>query len=143
MEREFAELDVARARIVKPIRVLFVLSFMNGRSLVGGRNTAAAGMIRLAGALNAAEDIEGYKTMTDEAIASAAPDVVLMMQNGDHHVAPEVLFGSPAFAATPAAKTNALVAVDGLLLLGFGPRTPEAARILIKAFYPNLSPVGQ
>ncbi len=141
--QKFAEVDALRVAIVKPVRVLFVLSYTNGRALVGGRNTTAAGMIKLAGAVNAAEEVEGYKPMTDEAIVAAAPDVVLVMQNGDHHISAETLFASPAFSTTPAAKSNALVAVDGLLLLGFGPRTPDAARLLIKAFYPNLPPAGQ
>lgn len=137
--KKFAELDANRAAITKPIRVLFVLSFANGRALVGGRGTTAAGMIELAGAVNAAEDIDGYKPMTDESIVAAAPDVVLMMQNGDHHISAEALFASAAFHMTPAAKANAVVAIDGLLLLGFGPRTPDAVRLLINAFYPDLS----
>ncbi|WP_245412147.1 heme/hemin ABC transporter substrate-binding protein [Methylocella silvestris] len=135
----FAALDALRARIIKPVRALFVLSFANGRTLVGGRNTSAASMLALAGAVNAAEDVDGYKPMTDEAIASAAPDVVLMMKNGDHRIDAETVFASPAFALTPAAKTRALVALDGLFLLGFGPRTPDAARALIEAFYPSLA----
>lgn len=140
---EFKALASERALISKPVRVLFVLSFSNGRSLVGGRNTAAAGMIELAGAINAAAGVDGYKTMTDEAITAAAPDFVLMMQNDEHHVDPQALFSSDAYAATPAAKSKALVTADGLLLLGFGPRTPEAARMLIKALYPDLAPAHQ
>jgi iron complex transport system substrate-binding protein len=136
--QNFARLDALRAAISKPVRVLFVLSFANGRTLVGGRGTTAAGIIKLAGAVNAAEDVEGYKPMTNESIVAAAPDVVLTMRNGDHLISSETLFASPAFSMTPAAKSNALVAVDGLLLLGFGPRTPDAARLLIKAFYPDL-----
>lgn len=143
VSQKFAAVDAVRAAITKPVRVLFVLSFANGRALVGGHGTTAAGMIKLAGAINAAEDVEGYKPMTDEAIVASAPDVVLTMQNGDHHFDAETLFASPAFRMTPAAKTNALVAVDGLLLLGFGPRTPDAAHILIEAFYPDLLPAGQ
>ncbi|WP_244406250.1 heme/hemin ABC transporter substrate-binding protein [Methylocella silvestris] len=135
----FAALEGLRARITKPVRALFVLSFANGRTLVGGRNTSAASMLALAGAVNAAEDVDGYKPMTDEAIASAAPDFVLMMKNGDHHVDAETVFASPAFALTPAARTRALLALDGLFLLGFGPRTPDAARELIEAFYPSLA----
>jgi iron complex transport system substrate-binding protein len=141
--QDFARLEALRAAIAKPVRVLFVLSFANGRTLVGGRGTTAAGIIKLAGAVNAAEEIEGYKPMTDEAIVAAAPDAVLTMQNGDHHISSETLFASPAFSMTPAAKSNSLVAIDGLLLLGFGPRTPDAARLLINAFYPDLPSAGR
>ena len=43
----------------------------------------ADAMIRLAGGANAAEEIEGYKPMTDEGIIAAAPDVILKMNNGN------------------------------------------------------------
>lgn len=135
----FDTVAATRAKITKPVRVLFVLSLQNGRSLVGGRNTAADGMIGLAGAVNAAGDIDGYKPMTDEAIAAAAPDVVLTMQNGGHQISADTVFALPAYATTPAAKSRALVSMDGLFLLGFGPRTPDAALALIHALYPTLA----
>jgi iron complex transport system substrate-binding protein len=43
----------------------------------------------------------------------------------------------PAFAETPAAKQKRLTTMDGLYLLGFGPRTPLAARDLMAAIYPE------
>lgn len=116
-------------------RVLFVLSLQNGRALVGGRKTAADAMIALAGATNAAEAVEGYKPLTDEGIISAAPDAILMMSHTNHAAAADEVFSRAAFAATPAARTRALVVMDGLYLLGFGPRTPDAARDLMTAVY--------
>lgn len=136
----FAELAVLRGSIAKPRRVLFVLSVQNGRVMVGGRNSAADAIIRHAGAVNVADGVEGYKTMTDEAIMAGAPDVVLMMShNVNHATAPDALFAMPAFAETPAARQKRLVAMDGLYLLGFGPRTPAAARDLMAAIYPEAS----
>ena len=40
------------------------------------------------------------------------------------------LFAHPAIAGTPAAQTHSVVRMDGLLLLGFGPRVGEAVRTL-------------
>jgi iron complex transport system substrate-binding protein len=132
----FRELDDLRGRLRQKRRVLFVLSLQNGRALVGGRNSSADGIIALAGAENAAAAIEGYKPMTDEAIIAAAPDMVLMMSNGgNHRTTAEELFALPAFSQTPAAATKRLVHMDGLYLLGFGPRTPMAARDLMAAIY--------
>jgi len=37
----------------------------------------------------------------------------------------------PAFSATPAAANRSLIGIDGLYLLGFGPRSPDAARDLM------------
>ena len=48
-------------------------------------------------------------------------------------------FAVPALAATPAAADKALTVMDGLYLLGFGPRMPDAARDLAAAFYPSLA----
>ena len=136
----FAELATLRSGIAKPRRVLFVLSVQNGRVMVGGRNSSADAIIRHAGAVNVADGIEGYKTMTDEAIMAGAPDVVLMMShNVNHATSPDALFAMPAFAETPAARQKRLIAMDGLYLLGFGPRTPAAARDLMAAIYPEAS----
>ena len=138
VSQRFAELEEARKSIDKPVRVLFVLSLQNGRAMVGGRNSAADSILKLAGATNVGTAIEGYKPMTDEAIIASAPDVILMMSRGDHAMSPSDVFALPAFAATPAASNKALLSMDGNYMLGFGPRTPDAVRELMKAFYPSL-----
>ena len=115
-------------------RVLFVLSMQGGRILASGTGTAADGIIALAGGENAVTDYEGYKPLTDEAAIAAAPDVILMMdRGGDHGADDSTVFAHPGLAATPAAQNKALVRMDGLLMLGFGPRTPEAVRQLNSA----------
>ena len=134
----FDELATLRSGITKKKRILFLLSLQNGRAMVGGRNSSADGIIALAGGINVADAIEGYKPMTDEAIAAAAPDMVLMMRNSSaHNTTPDELFAMPAFSQTPAANGKRLVHMDGLYLLGFGPRTPMAARDLMAAIYPE------
>ncbi|QCK86929.1 hemin ABC transporter substrate-binding protein [Phreatobacter aquaticus] len=134
VEAHFAALKLERDRIASRKRILFVLSLQNGRATVGGRNSSADAIIRLAGGINAADNVEGYKPMTDEGIIAAAPDVVLVMaRGGDHALSAADVFRLPAFSATPAAAAAKLVAMDPLYLLGFGPRTPEAARDLMVA----------
>ncbi len=135
VERDFAALKREREALTAKKRVLFVLSLQNGRAIVGGKGSSADAIIAHAGAINAADAVEGYKPVTDEGIIQAAPDVVLMMRRGNHAAAPAEVFALPAFSATPAAASKALVTMDGLYLLGFGPRTPEAARDLMAAVY--------
>jgi iron complex transport system substrate-binding protein len=139
--RVSADLD-AIAQIRSPIgkrkRVMFVLSFANGRAMASGRGTAADGIIRMAGAVNAIDAYDGYKPLTDEAVIAARPDVVLAMRGGPGDLSAETIFAHPAFSATPAAKTRSFIAMDGLYLLGFGPRTARAARDLAAALYPSL-----
>ncbi len=128
----FAQLAKARDALGTTKRVLFVLSIQNGRVLVGGRNSSAAAIIALAGGINAAEGIEGFKPLSDEGLIAATPDVIVMMQRGDHAASPDDVFALPAFKALPAARTRALISMDGLYLLGFGPRTPDAAQDLMR-----------
>lgn len=134
---QFSALAARRAALAHPRRVMFVLSLQNGRPLVAGDATGAAAMIALAGGVNAGGAMQGYKPMSDEAVIAAAPDVVLMMDRGGQALTPDALFALPAFAATSAARTRALLVMDGLYLLGFGPRTPAAAADLLAALYPG------
>ena len=117
-------------------RVLFVLSTEGGKINASGTGTAADAIIRMAGGVNAVTAYEGYKQITDEAVGLAAPDVILMMtRGGSHGVDNDALFEMPAIRLTPAAQARAVVRMDGLLLLGFGPRTAEAVRDLNAALY--------
>jgi iron complex transport system substrate-binding protein len=138
-----ADLDAALADSAKRPeaerkRVLFILSAQGGKIMASGTNTAADGVIRLAGAVNAVGAFSGYKPLTDEAIIEAKPDVILMMDRaGEHSAAADDLFKQPALSLTPAAAKKALVRMDGLHLLGFGPRTASAVRELNAAIYGN------
>ena len=101
-----------------------------------GQNTAAEAILALAGADNALTGFDGYKPVTEEAVLAAAPDAILMMdRGGDHATAEADLWAMPALSGTPAAATGTLIRMEGLKLLGFGPRTPEAAQALHDALY--------
>jgi len=134
------QIEAAKARAQEhggaPSRVLFVLSAQGGRLMGAGDDTGAAAIIAMAGGVNALEGVTGYKPLSDEAAAAAAPDVILMMdRGGDHGASADELFALPALAVTPAAETRSLVQMDGLKLLGFGPRTGEAVSELAAALY--------
>lgn len=134
-----AELDAATALtagIDDRRRVLFVLSLQGGKVLASGTGTAADGMISLAGGVNAVSGFSGYKQLTDEAIIEARPEIIMMMaRGGDLDIAEAELFAVPALAATPAARNGKLVKMNGLYLLGFGPRTASAVRDLARSLY--------
>lgn len=135
-EIDLAVANASRAEGVRK-RVLFVLSTQGGRILASGTGTGADGIIQMSGALNAISEFEGYKPLTDEAAAAAAPDVILMMdREGNHASTDEELFTMPALSATPAAETKSVVRMNSLLLLGFGPRTAKAVTALNQALYP-------
>ncbi|EKF59581.1 ABC transporter substrate binding protein (hemin) [Agrobacterium albertimagni AOL15] len=118
-------------------KVLFALSLANGRVMAAGSESSADAMIRLAGGENAVSTISGYKPLTDEAVIAAAPDVILVMSGGAQHLTAEKAFELPALAATPAGANKAFLTMDGLYLLGLGPRAADAARDLNAMLYPE------
>ncbi len=134
-----AGLDAAAKRaaaITAQKRVLFILSLQGGAVMAGGEGTEAEGIIQLAGGINAATGFQGYRPMTDEAVLAAQPDVILMMdREGDLSISDADVLAQPALSQTPAATASAIVRMDGMLLLGFGPRTPEAAQALHDTLY--------
>lgn len=135
---DLAALDAMRRQVQRRIKVAFLLSLANDRPMVSGRDTAADGIIRMAGADNAFDDFAGYKLVNDEALIAAKPEAILVMQRGEHALSADTVFAQPALAMTPAAVRKNLVAMDGLYLLGFGPRTARAARDLAKRLYPEI-----
>lgn len=138
VEAGLSRLAVLRKGIGKPIRVIFLLSFVSGKPMVAGRGTAADGIIRLAGAENIFSGFEGYKVVSNEAIASSHANAILGMKRSDFDVTPDEIFRYPAFGLTPAAKSKNYISMDGLYMLGFGPRTAQAAGDLAHALYPAL-----
>ncbi|MCV3766853.1 heme/hemin ABC transporter substrate-binding protein [Rhizobium sp. TRM95796] len=116
-------------------RVLFVLTLQGGKIMAAGDHTAANGILKLAGAVNVAGDFHGYKPINDEAVISAAPDVILMMSRAGPGASDEEVLSHPAIKLTPAGKSGSLLRLDGASTLGFGPRTADAIRTVSKALY--------
>jgi iron complex transport system substrate-binding protein len=127
VEADAARLAEITAGIAARKRVLFVLSLRDGSIVAAGRDTSADAMIRLAGAENVLGSVDGFKTVDAEAVIAAAPEVIVMMSRAGHATSEDDLFSIPAIAATPAGAARRLITMDGLYLLGFGPRTPRAA----------------
>lgn len=141
-----AKIDTAKEKseqIHNPVRVLFVLGMNEKSPIVAGHSTHAESMIQLAGATNAIQGLEGYKPITPEAIAVANPDVILMMARKEHSVAADKLFSQPGFMLTNAAKEQRLISMEGMYLLGFGPRIGDAIEELSQRLYPQLNTTQQ
>ena len=130
--------EAQTASIKERKRILFILSMQGGKILASGSDTAADGIIRLAGGVNAIEGFSGYKQLADEAVVTSRPDVILMMtRSGDHAAADADLFKHPAIVPTPAGEARAILRMDGGYLLGFGPRTADAIHDLAVSLYGN------
>jgi len=140
LEREFERLRRDLADIAERPRVLFLLSVGNGAPLAAGRETSAEGIIALAGGRNAVTGYSDYKPLTPEAAVELAPEAILIDSRSLAALGGEdALLARPEVAATPAGRAGRVIAMDGMFLLGFGPRTPEAARKLAAALHPGLT----
>ncbi len=120
-----AQKQIAQAKGRKP-RMLFILAHAQTPSVSGGK-TAADAMIQMCGGINVMTGYIGYRPMTAEAMASAAPDVILTSTMGvEAQGGVDKFWSRPELALTPAFKRKALVHMESLKMLGFGPRLPEA-----------------
>ncbi|MET3495893.1 heme/hemin ABC transporter substrate-binding protein [Variovorax boronicumulans] len=140
LDAEWAQVlqRVGAAKGRKP-KVLFVLSH-SASPQVSGEKTAAHSMIGFAGGVNALGGFHGYRPMTAEAMASAAPDIILTStQSIEAHGGIDKFWERPELALTPAYRKRALITQDALLLLGFGPRLPAAVGELQDKFQAALA----
>ncbi len=140
LRADFKRLSDAVGGVGERPKVLFLLSIgQGGAPLAGGRKTSADGIIRLAGGINAVDAFEGFKPLSPEAAVLAAPDVLLVTRRTLDLLGGRAgLLGRPEISLTPAAQRGRVVAIDGLLLLGFGPRTGQAVRTLAAELHPDL-----
>jgi iron complex transport system substrate-binding protein len=127
LERRLA----ARSRTGPRVRVLFVYARGAGTLMVSGRGTSADEMLQLAGAINAVDGVNGFRPLTAEAVVGARPDVILMPSRGVASLGGvEAVLRLPGIALTPAGRARRVVMLDDTLLLGFGPRLPDAVEQL-------------
>jgi len=144
LARHFARLRDRVAALEARPRALVLIEAGAGNLMAAGRDTAAAGMLRLAGARNAVDAWSGYRPLSAEAVIRAEPDWLLLTRSAlDALGGRDGLQQRPGLGATPAAAAGRIVAMDGLLLLGFGPRTPLAAERLAERIHPGLPGRGE
>lgn len=137
---ELATLDSDHKKIGKPLRALFILTVVNGRATVGGAGTNADAILKLAGLENAANNLAGFKPVGDEALLEMRPDIVVTMkQVSGSGLNTSQLWSMPGIVNSPAGAERRLIEMDGLYLLGFGPRVAAAARDLMRAAYPTVA----
>ncbi|MGE8500500.1 MAG: heme/hemin ABC transporter substrate-binding protein [Pseudomonas sp.] len=124
--------------------VMLLLGHAGNSPMAAGQDTAAAWLIEHAGGRNLTTH-NGYKALSTEALMALDPEVVVF---ADRRLAGEeakqaLLKGSPALAATRAAREGRLIALDPTLLVGgLGPRIPAGLAALSAAFYPASQPLA-
>lgn len=130
LEAQWRGVQAQVAKAQRKPRVLFVLAH-SGSPQVAGKGVAASALIEYAGCVNAINQFDGYKPLTAEAMASAAPEVIISTTQGIEALGGEAAFWKrPELALTPAFGRKALVTLEASHLLGFGPRLPSAVQAL-------------
>jgi len=142
IEKDFADLTATRNRLTRKPAVLFVLSVRGGRAIVGGADTSADVMLQLAGASNAASSLKGFKPVSEESIVAMDPEAIVLMGRSSAGNLKDEVLAVPGIAATRAGRDRRVMEMDGLYLLGFGPRAPAAATDLMNALQAPSAPGG-
>lgn len=133
VKNELARVTAALPAGRKP-RVLFLYARGPRLLLVFGRESAGDEMLRLAGAENAARGVTGAKPLTPESVVGAEPEVILVPSRGLASIGGvDGVLALPGLAQTPAGRARRVVPIDDALILGFGPRLPEAVETLARA----------
>ncbi|MEH6632555.1 MAG: ABC transporter substrate-binding protein [Halopseudomonas aestusnigri] len=124
------QLKFAKAQTTRPT-VLFLLNTGHGNLMTAGKDTAIDTIIRYTGATNSAADLKGFKPLSSEYMVSNSPDYVLLSQRTLDQAGGVVeLQNDPILGQLAAVKENRVLTLDGTLLLGLGPRTPNAIQKL-------------
>lgn len=107
--------------------------------LLGGARSGASSLIEAAGAVDAGKEsglTKDFTAITSEALAKAAPDVILVMSKGLESVdGVDGLLKIPGIAETPAGMDRRIASVDDGILLNYGPRTDTVISTLVEQIH--------
>lgn len=127
---EQIDADFSQVKSLKP-KVLFIYARGAGTLMVAGKNTPMQKIIEIAGGENAVNDFEDFKPLTPEALIQSNPDYLLFFTSGLESLGGiDGALQLQGIEQTNAGKNNQIIAMDGALLSGFGPRVGQAAKEL-------------
>ena len=96
--------------------------------LLDRNDDATEKLIAIAGGENAISEFEDFKPLTPEAVVKGNPDYILMFDKGLESIGGvDGVLKLEGVATTNAGKNKKIIAMDGGLLSGFGPRVGQAA----------------
>ncbi len=125
--------DTARwaAAPAKPRVLLMHFGQIANDYLAINRGSTADQVLAWAGGANAIDASGGMTRLTPEAIALAAPDVIIATDVGFDRVGSAAKFAElPGVDLTPAARAGRVYRIDESEIMYFSPRTPSAVRHL-------------
>lgn len=112
-------------------KVLFIYARGAGMLMVAGTGTPIDEMIKLAGGQNTITEFSDYKPLTPESLLANNPDYILLFDTGLQSVGGiDGVLKIDGIAQTNAGKNKKIIAMDGQLLSGFGPRVGKGVKEL-------------
>lgn len=131
---QLMSISFSQSTVTGSPRIAFL--YLRGTSsiyLIGGPGSGADSLINSIGALDVGAQIfpHPFNTLTAESLATANPDIILVMSKGLESVGGiSGLLQLPGVAQTAAGKNARIIDVDDSLLLAFGTRTPSLVQAL-------------
>ena len=123
-----AQLEKASTEHTNNVRVALLLSLNSGAPVAAGDNTSGGGFLRMVGATNVFAEVDGWKPVSPEFMAAADPDVIVVPTRGADAIGGiKGVASHPSLRATKASLNDRIVVLDGMAMLGFGPRTLQTA----------------
>lgn len=117
-----------RAPVNQRPKVAVIMALRDGVPFAAGHGTSADGVIEMAGGENVFSDFKGWKPVSLELMVGANPSIIVMPERGLRMSGGrESVLAHPSVRVTSAAEHDGLIVLDGMTLLGFGPRTLQAS----------------
>lgn len=117
--------------------ILFVFARGKGSVSTSGTGTFAEQFIAGAGGKLALPEVEGTRPLSTEALLHADPDFLLFFTSGIESIGGmEGALELPGVRDTKAGSAEKIIAMDGNLISGFGPRVGQAMLMLAKQIHP-------
>jgi len=135
LKKQFDALNTSMSKTGENLSsAVFILMMRGTEPIVAASNTSGSKFLQLAGFKNVFRETSGWTSAGKETLASLNPDIIVLtkrafrnFKNSDHFLSEMGIFTLPDHRKT-------IVHVDdGMAMLGFGPRTIEAASAAIRA----------
>ena len=128
LQQHLDDLSAQRSLIDKPIRAALLLALRDGVPTAAGVGTSGNGVLEMAGLTNVFADFEGWKPIAPEAMIKSNPEVIFITERSAKAAGGiNAVISDPIIELTLAGNNKNVLSVDGMALLGFGPRTMVTA----------------
>ena len=116
--------EIKKEKDLSNIKIMMILSTEGNSTVVAGANTSGDSFIKMLGATNIFESINGWKAVTAETILLKNPDYIIIPEKDLHKQSNvNTISENMILKETNAGKNNGYIIKDGMAILGYGPRT--------------------